>query len=90
MYWVLSLFYRKMSREMMELIVVLLIMIAIGAFIYIKKYKNNGKPEAGIKRDNLLDYYKDYSSLKLYWTSIFFMVFGVLALLAILILELIF
>ncbi len=77
-------------KKMGELVFVLLIMIAIGSFIYIKKYKNNGKPEAGIKRDNLLDYYKDYSNLKLYWTSISFIVLGVVVLVVILILELVF
>lgn len=73
-----------------ELIFVCLFMIAVGSLVYIKKYKNNGKPEAGIKRDNLLDYCKDHSNLKLYWTSMLFIVLGVIVLLAILILELVF
>lgn len=72
------------------LILVCLCMIAIGSFIYIRKFKNNGKPEAGVKRDNLLDYYKDYENLKLYWGSISLVVMGVIILFEIFILELIF
>lgn len=65
-------------------------MIAIGAFIYISKYKNKGKPKIGIKRDKLSEYFKDYIDLKSYWTSIAFIVVGVTILIAILIIELVF
>ena len=63
-------------------------MIAIGAFIYIYKYKDKEKPKIGIKRDNPSDYFKDYLNLKLYWASISFIVFGIIILIAILIIEL--
>ncbi|CAM3543717.1 hypothetical protein [Flavobacterium chungbukense] len=74
---------------MAQIIILLLLMIAIGVFIYITKYKD-GKPKVGIKRNNYSDYFKDYSSLKLYWTSICFIFFGIAMLIAILILEIVF
>ena len=60
---------------MIQLISFLIIMIAIGALIYITEYKNKEKPKAGIKREESLDYFKDYLNLKLYWISIAFIVF---------------
>ncbi|WP_427873481.1 hypothetical protein [Flavobacterium sp. MMS24-S5] len=75
---------------MAQIIIILLLMIAIGTFIYIKKYKDNGKPKVGIKRDNYSDYLKDYSNLKLYWASISFIFLGIAMLIAILILEILF
>ena len=75
---------------MIQLISFLIIMIATGALIYITKYKNKEKPKAGIKREESLDYFKDYLNLKLYWVSIAFIVFGITILLAVLILELLF
>ncbi len=75
---------------MTQIIIILLLMIAIGAFTYITKYKDNGKPKAGIKRDNFSDYLKDYSNLKSYWNSIFLFFFGIAMLIVILILEIVF
>ncbi len=72
---------------MIQLIVLSVIMIAIGLFIYITKYRNKEKPKGGIKRDNPADYFKDYANLKLYWTSIAFIFFGSTVLIAILIIE---
>ncbi len=73
-----------------QLIVLLIIMIATGTFIYIAKYKNNEKPKVGIKREKSSEYLKDYINLKLYWVSIAFIFFGTLILLAIIILEIVF
>jgi hypothetical protein len=41
----------------------------------------------GIKRDNPSDYLKDYAGLKLYWTSIGFIILGTSVLIALLIIE---
>ncbi len=75
---------------MMQIILILLAMIVIGAAIYITKYKGKGKPKAGIKRDNNSEYFKDYIDLKLYWTSLGFMFLGASLLLVIVVLELVF
>jgi len=75
---------------MIILVVVLISFILIGFSIYFFNYKNNEKPKVGIKRNKLLEYLKDYSALKLYWGSIFLIVFGVVCLIAIGILELVF
>lgn len=75
---------------MLQLIVVLIIIILTGAVIYILKYKGKEKPRVGIKRDNKSDYLKDYINLKLYWTSILFIVFGSSILLAMLIITYLF
>lgn len=77
-------------NEMLQLIIVLLLMIALGLFIYIYKYMGKEKPKVGIKRDNWADYCKDYLNLKLYWTSIGFILMGSIVLIAILIMELLF
>lgn len=76
--------------QMAQIITLLILMIASGIFVYTSKYKNQEKPKTGIKREKPSDYFKDYLNLKLYWTSIAFIVFGITILLAILILELIF
>lgn len=73
-----------------QLIALSIIMIAIGIFIYVTKYKNKEKPKVGIKREKSSDYFKDYLNLKLYLASIIFIVFGVTILLAIIILEIVF
>jgi hypothetical protein len=73
-----------------ELITVLIIIIAIGSFIYISRYKNKEKPKIGVKRDKPSDYFKDYINLKLYWASIAFIVFGVTILISVLIIKIIF
>ena len=73
-----------------QLIVLLIIMIATGTFIYIAKYKNKEKPKVGIKREKSSEYLNDYINLKLYWVSIAFIFFGTLILLAIIILEIVF
>lgn len=73
-----------------QLIALSIIMIAIGIFIYVSKYKNKEKPKVGIKREKSSDYFKDYLNLKLYLASIIFIVFGVTILLAIIILEIVF
>ncbi len=75
---------------MKQLIALLIIMISIGAFIYLTKYKNKEKPKVGIKREKSSDYFKDYLNLKLYWSSILFIVFGVTILFVIIILEIVF
>ncbi len=75
---------------MTEIILICLIMILIGSYIYITKYKNVEKPKVGIKRNNSSEYFKDYLNLKLYWTSISFIIMGIVILLAILIIELVF
>jgi hypothetical protein len=75
---------------MIQLISFLILIIATGVFIYITKYKNKEKPKVGIKREESLNYFKDYLNLKLYWVSIAFIVFGITILLAIIILELLF
>lgn len=72
---------------MIQLIILLVIIIALGAFIYISKYRNKEKPKIGIQREKTADYFKDYINLKLYWMSIIFMLFGVIVLFAILIIE---
>jgi hypothetical protein len=77
-------------NEMLELIIVLLLMITLGLFIYIYKYMGKEKPKIGIKRDNLVNYYKDYFNLKLYWTSKGFILMGSILLIAIVIMELLF
>ncbi|MFD2940060.1 hypothetical protein [Flavobacterium notoginsengisoli] len=75
---------------MTQIIIISLFMMAIGAFIYIRKYKESGKPKVGVKRNNLSEYYNDYSNIKLYWSSIGLFFFGLINLIVILILELIF
>ena len=76
--------------EMIKLIGVLLAIIIIGLSIYLTRYKGKEKPKVNIKRINPNEYFKDYWNLKLYWTSIFFMIFGIVILIAILIIELTF
>ena len=51
---------------MIELVVILLIMFAIGVFVYATKYHSKEKRKVGISRKNYSDYFKDYSNLKLY------------------------
>ncbi len=75
---------------MTQLIILTVGMIALGSFIYFVKFKNKEKPKDGIKRNNPSDYFIDYVNLKLYWTSIAFIVFGVFILIAIIIIEIIF
>ena len=65
-----------------ELIALELLMIAIGSFIYITKYKNKENPKSGIKREKMSEYFDDYMKLKLYWTSIAFVFVGSALLLA--------
>jgi hypothetical protein len=73
-----------------QIITLLIIMIAIGAFIYLFKFKNKEKPKIGIIRDNPSDDYKNYFNLNLYWLSIAFLFIGIFNLIAILIIEIIF
>ena len=75
---------------MIELILILLTFILVGCLIYFFQFRNKEKPKVGIKRDNFSEYLKDYTKLKLYWTSIALIVMGVIILIAILILELAF
>jgi hypothetical protein len=75
---------------MIELVIIQLVMIAIGVCIYIIEYRNKEKPKMGIKRDTASDYLKDYARLKLYWTSIAFIVVGISVLIAMLIIEIAF
>ena len=79
-----------MAKEMTQLIAVLVLIAVTGLLIYIIRFKGKEKPIAGIKRENLKEYSKDYWNLKLYWTSIMFMIVGTVSLVAILILEIIF
>lgn len=72
---------------MIELAFLSTLMIVIGASIYGIKYRNKEKPKMGIKRDNPSDYLKDYAGLKLYWTSIAFIILGISVLNALLIIE---
>lgn len=74
---------------MLQLILMLISMIIIGASIYYSKYRNKEKPKVGIKRENISDYLKDYYNLKLYYMSIAFMFFGASVLIAILIIDLV-
>lgn len=75
---------------MLQLIIFLLLMNVLALFIYLYKYKGKEKPKVGIKRDNWADYCKDYLNLKLYWTSIGFILIGSIVLIAIIIMELLF
>ena len=75
---------------MIEIIIISLLLIAIGALIYFIKFKDKGMPKVGMKRENLSDYSKDYSDLKLYWTSISLIFLGVSVLIVIFILEILF
>lgn len=75
---------------MIELIITLLTLILLGSLIYFFRYRNKEKPTVGVKRNNPSEYFNDYMELKLYWGSIFLIVFGVIALLAIGIIELAF
>jgi hypothetical protein len=79
-----------MIPEMIELILTAICSIVIGIAIYYFKFRKNGKPKIGIKRDNLSAYFNDYWEVKLYWGSISFIVLGVIVLLTIGILELLF
>lgn len=88
--FILLYFQQQNQDKMGQLIALLVIMITIGVFIYITKYKNKEKPKAGIKREKLSDYFKDYLDLKLYWASISFIAIGITILIAILIIELVF
>ncbi|WP_298393767.1 hypothetical protein [Flavobacterium sp.] len=74
---------------MLELITFALIIIAVGSIIYILKYKNKEKPKIGIKRNSSNEYFKDYVNMKLYLTSIFFILLGLIILITILILEIV-
>ena len=75
---------------MAELIIILLILILVGSFIYFFRFRNKEKPKVGLKRNNFSEYVKDYTELKLYWTSIAFIVVGIVVLIAIGIMELAF
>lgn len=72
---------------MTELIIVCFLLSTVGLSIYITKFKDKGIPKVGTKKEKFSDYYKDYSSLKLYWTSIGFMIVGISTLITILIFE---
>ena len=72
---------------MTEIILILLALILVGSIIYFFRYRNKEKPKVGIKRNNFSEYLKDYAELKLYWTSISFIVFGIVVLIAIVIME---
>jgi heme/copper-type cytochrome/quinol oxidase subunit 2 len=75
---------------MAELIIILLILILVGSLIYFFRFRNKEKPKVGLKRNNFSEYVKDYTELKLYWTSIAFIVVGIVVLIAIGIMELAF
>ena len=55
-----------MIPEMIELILTAICLIVIGIAIHYFKFRKNGKPKIGIKRDNLSEYFNDYWELKLY------------------------
>jgi hypothetical protein len=73
---------------MAELIIILLVLILVGIIIYFFRFRNKEKPKVELKRNNFSEYIKDYTELKLYWTSIAFMVVGIVVLIAIAIMEL--
>ena len=75
---------------MIEIIIILITLILIGSLIYYFRYYKKEKPKVGIKRDNFSEYFNDYIELKLYWTSICFICFGIATLIAIAIIELTF
>lgn len=75
---------------MAELIITLLVLILVGSIIYFFRFRNKEKPKVKLKRNNYSEYIKDYTELKLYWTSIAFMVVGIVVLIAIAIMELAF
>jgi len=75
---------------MTEIIAILLTLIFVGGIIYFFRYRNKGKPKVGIKRNNFSEYLKDFTEFQLYWTSLSFIVLGIVVLIAILIVELAF
>jgi len=77
-----------MIPEMTQLILMAIGLILIGFTLYFFKFRKNEKPKIGIKRDSFSEYFSDYRELKLYWTSISFIIVGVIILIAIGILEL--
>lgn len=79
-----------MIPEIIQLILTAICLIGIGIAIHFFKFRKNGKPKIGVKRDNLFEYFNDYWELKLYWGSIAFIILGVIVLLTIGILELFF
>lgn len=75
---------------MAQLIILLLILISVGSLIYFFRFRNKEKPKVGVKRNDFSEYLNDYAELKLYWTSIAFIVVGIVVLIGIGIIELVF
>lgn len=75
---------------MCELIAIAVLGICVGFFIYRAQYGNKEKPKIGIKRESFKEYFSDYTAFDGYVRTIFMVVFGVIILLAVLILEIVF
>lgn len=73
---------------MIELITISMIFFIVGYFIYSIRFRNKEKPKAGVKRNSNSEYLNDYLELKLYWGSIFLIIFGLTVLTIILLIEL--
>jgi len=77
-----------MITEMTQIIIASIGLILTGITIHFFKFRKKEKPKVGIKRENFSEYFSDYKEIKLYWTSIFFIIVGLCVLITIGILEL--
>lgn len=75
---------------MIQTIALALFSIALGIYFYVVKFKNKEKPKAGVKRENWMNYLKDYNDHKSYYTWIALIVFGAIVLASVLLIELTF
>jgi hypothetical protein len=59
--------------------------LLVSYLMYIFFHKGKTKPIFGEKRNNTIDYFKDYFNYRLYWSYLILLIFGLIILLIVIV-----
>ncbi len=72
---------------MIEMYLLPFVILFFSYLMYVFFHKGKKRPILGEKRNNMTEYLNDYSNHRLYWSYVFFLIFGLLLLISVLIID---